>query len=123
MKIQVTFKKFGNFQEGVSKSGNAWKKQEFICETQGQYPKQIAFTAFNTTADNARTMMVNEDYDVEFDIESREFNGKWYTDIRAISITSAAVAQTQQQPQPQPKQQYQPQQEQPFGGPVDDLPF
>ena len=64
-------------QEGVSKAGNPWKKQEYVLETVDQYPAAIG-----------------EDVVVSFDLESREFNGRWYTDVRAWKIEkSAPVAQ------------------------------
>ena len=65
-------------QEGVSKAGNPWKKQEYVFgDKVDQYPAAIG-----------------EDVVVSFDLESREFNGRWYTDVRAWKIEkSAPVAQ------------------------------
>ena len=72
-------------QEGVSKAGNAWKKQEYILETLGtQYPRKVCFNLFGDNVDKF-PMQVGQDVTVSIDLESREFNGRWYTDVRACT--------------------------------------
>lgn len=67
---------------GVSKAGNAWKKKEYVLEnTEGQFPRKVAFTCFGDNADKIN-LQVGQVATIYFDIESREFNGRWYTDIR-----------------------------------------
>lgn len=67
---------------GVSKAGNAWKKKEYVLEnTEGQFPRKVAFTCFGDNADKVN-LKVGDVATIYFDIESREYNGKWYTDIR-----------------------------------------
>ena len=67
---------------GVSKAGNAWKKKEYVLEnTDGQFPRKVAFTCFGDNADKIN-LQVGQVATIYFDIESREFNGRWYTDIR-----------------------------------------
>lgn len=68
--------------EGVSKAGNAWKKREYVLETHDQYPKKVFFNFFGDRVDQF-PLSVGEEVTISFDIESREFNGRWYTDIRA----------------------------------------
>lgn len=72
-------------QEGVSKAGNNWRRQSFVIETEAQYPRTVCFQIWNDRID---TYPVQEgDYvDVRFDIESREFNERWYTDATAYDI-------------------------------------
>ena len=73
-------------QEGVSKAGNPWKKQEYILETLGtQYPRKVCFNLFGDNVDKF-PMQVGQDVKVSIDIESREFNGRWYTDVRAWNV-------------------------------------
>ena len=73
-------------QEGVSKAGNPWKKQEYILETLGtQYPRKVCFNLFGDNVDKF-PMQVGQDVTVSIDIESREFNGRWYTDVRAWTV-------------------------------------
>ncbi|MDE6120469.1 MAG: DUF3127 domain-containing protein, partial [Muribaculaceae bacterium] len=68
---------------GTSKAGNAWKKSEYVMEYgDGQYPRRMAFTCFGDNADKIK-LAVGQTATVYFDIESREWNGKWFTDIRA----------------------------------------
>lgn len=69
-------------QSGISKVGNAWKKQEYILENnEGQFPRKICLTTFNQTAD-AIQLTVGQRITASFDIESREYNGRWYTEVR-----------------------------------------
>ena len=73
-------------QEGVSKAGNPWKKQEYILETLGtQYPRKVCFNLFGDNVDKF-PMQVGQDVTVSIDIESREFNGRWDTDVRAWNV-------------------------------------
>lgn len=90
---------------GVSKAGNAWKKHEWVLETIGdQYPKKVKFHFFGARADENQ-LVVGQDYTISYDIESREFNGRWYTDIAAYKSAPAAGAAPVQQPFGQPAAQ------------------
>jgi len=67
-------------QTGTSSKGE-WKKQEFLIETQAQYPKKIFMANWNDKID------LKADYKdklvkIFFDVESREYNGRWYTDVK-----------------------------------------
>jgi hypothetical protein len=73
-------------QSGVSKSGNAWRKQEYVLETLDSYPKQVKFDFFGDRIDENK-MDIGDIVTVQYDIESREFNGRWYTDIHAYKAT------------------------------------
>lgn len=67
-------------QSGTSKAGRAWKKQEYVLETQDTYPRKVKFDFFGDRVDQY-PLAIGDDVTVSFDIESREFNGRWYTDI------------------------------------------
>lgn len=69
---------------GTSKAGNNWKKHEYVLETQETYPKKVHFDFFGDNADRYQ-LNVGDDVTLSFDIESREYNGRWYTDIRAFA--------------------------------------
>lgn len=73
-------------QSGTSKSGNAWRKQEYVLETLDSYPKQVKFDFFGDRVDQ-HPLEVGDIVTIQYDIESREFNGRWYTDIRAFNAT------------------------------------
>ena len=70
-------------QGGVSKAGNQWKKQEYVLETLDSYPKKVKFDFFGDRADQY-VFEVGDVITLSYDIESREFNGRWYTDIRGF---------------------------------------
>jgi hypothetical protein len=76
---------------GTSKSGNPWKKQDYILETLDQYPRKVNFNLFGDRVDQY-PVQVGEEVVVSFDLESREFNGRWYTDVRAWKIEKEDAA-------------------------------
>ena len=84
-------------QTGTSKAGNQWQKQDFILETGGQYPRKVCICLFG---DNVTKfpLQVGQSVTASVDIESREFNGRWYTDVRAWNV----VYNDQQQGAPAP---------------------
>lgn len=65
---------------GTSKSGNAWSKQEYVLETQETYPKKIFFSFFGERA-NQYPLEVGQTVNLSFDIDSHEYNGRWFTNI------------------------------------------
>lgn len=71
--------------KGVSKSGKEWKKREYVLETQETYPKKVFFNFFGERADQY-PMNVGDVVTLSFDINSREFNGRWYTDISGWKV-------------------------------------
>jgi hypothetical protein len=71
-------------QTGQGKKG-PWKKQEFIIETQGQYPKKVCLSAWGDKVDQYN-LAVGDEVSVAVDLESREYNGRWYTEARAWKL-------------------------------------
>jgi len=70
---------------GQGKNG-AWVKQDFVLETEDQYPKKACFTAWGDKAADLKTFSLGEKLRVTFSVESREYNDRWYTDLRAFRI-------------------------------------
>lgn len=66
---------------GTSQAGNPWKKQEYVLETEDSYPKKVHFDFFGDKADQ-NPLEIGDRVRLYFDIESREYNGKWFTNIR-----------------------------------------
>ena len=66
-----------------SKTGNSYSKYTFVGETAGQYPKKIAFTVMGEDKFNQMGIVVDGTYNVSFDVESREWQGKWFTEASA----------------------------------------
>lgn len=77
-------------QSGTSKTGNSWKKREYVLETQDAYPRKVHFDFFGDRADQY-PLNVGDDITLSFDIESREYNGRWYTSIRGWKAEKAGV--------------------------------
>ena len=100
-------------QSGMGKKGQ-WKKQEFIIETQAQFPKKICLSAWGDKVDQFR-LQVGDMVTVAVDLESREYNGRWYTEARAWKLEKTG------QPSAPPSD------EEPFfsqeTSSVDDMPF
>ena len=62
-----------------------WRKQEYILETEGQYPKTVCFMAWSDKIDEF-AIKEGENLVVSIDLESREYNGRWYTDVKAWKV-------------------------------------
>lgn len=95
-------------QSGVSKAGNQWKKKEFVLETFGQYPRKVKFTVFGDRVDTMDIQAGNS-YTLSVDIESREFNERWYTDVNCYAARPYVPGGMQQGGYPQqgyPQQGY-----------------
>ena len=74
-------------QKGEGRNG-AWRKQEYILETEEKFPKKICFNLWGDKIDQF-DIKEGSRIRVYFDLESREFNGRWYTDVKAWKIENA----------------------------------
>lgn len=54
-------------------------------ETPGQYPKKVCLSLWGEKVDEVR-IAVGEKITASINIESREYNGRWYTDVRAWKV-------------------------------------
>ena len=73
-------------RSGVSARGE-WKSQEFVIEYQeGQYPRHLVFTVFGADRLQRFNIQIGQTVLVAFDIDAREWNGRWFTDIRAFDV-------------------------------------
>jgi hypothetical protein len=72
-------------QSGEGRNGR-WEKQEFVIETMDQYPKKICFSAWGDKTSVVKQLTVGEEITVSFNLESREYNQRWYTEARAWKI-------------------------------------
>ncbi len=86
-------------QNGEGKNGQ-WKKQDIILETEGTYPKKVCVAIWGDKADE-KILQVGNTLKIDFDVESREYNGRWYTDVKAWKIEVAGAA-TFNEAQPPP---------------------
>lgn len=72
-------------KSGQSAKGE-WQKQEYILETANEYPKKICFMAWGDKIDQFGIKQ-GETITASIDLESREYNGRWYTDVKAWRIS------------------------------------
>lgn len=97
-------------KEGVSKtSGNAWKLAQYLIDTttNPQYPKKAVVEVFGDDRINELSLIPNEQVRLNVEVDSREFNGKWYTSVRAWGRAEEDATQPAQ-PAVQPAPQSQP---------------
>ena len=127
-----------------ARTGNPWMSQTYVIETQGQYPKKLAFDVFGEDRIKQFNIKQGEELTVRFDIDAHEYQGRYFNQIRAFNVEKSWL-QTQivdvviphgatQAPQQAPQQQnmfnagvqnaapYQPTQ-QPHAADPNDLPF
>lgn len=109
-------------QSGQGKNG-VWKKQDYVMEYGDQFPKLLCFNLWGDKIDQF-AISENEPVTVHFDVESREYNGKYYTDVRAWKVDKGGEGNTSDSFKPAGKTE--------FGTPApefaatdekDDLPF
>ena len=95
--------RLGGLTEGTSARG-PWRKQDLIIETDEQYPKTVCLTCWTNQIDEIQNMVPGQMIKAQIDISSREFNGKWYTDVRVWRFEPIGQTDTAQgapaQPQP-----------------------
>ena len=85
-------------QGGTSKNGNEWKKQEYVLETYDQYPKKVCFQIFGADRIAQADIKLGEDVNVFFDIDSREYQGRWYTNISAWKVDRVSMQASPEAP-------------------------
>ena len=116
---------------GVSKAtGNTWKTQDYVIETHEQFPHRMCFNVFGEDKIAQMNIQAGDELTVYFDINAREYQGRWFNDIRAWKVERVAPgAPTGESapfpPQGAPMQQATPTQPVDFASEnsADDLPF
>jgi hypothetical protein len=88
MEIQGKIVELLKEQTGEGRNGT-WRKMEYILETGDQYPKKVCFNMWGDKIDEFK-VNVGDNVKVHFDVESREYNGRWYTDVKAWKIEGAS---------------------------------
>lgn len=98
-------------ETGAGKNGE-WKKQSIILETEGQYHKKVCLSLWG---DKVESVQNGYTVEVSFDAESREYNGRWYTELRIWKVDTQGTEGGQPTPQSTAPQQGE--------NTTDDLPF
>lgn len=66
---------------GMGRKGQ-WNKQDYVIETGDRYPKKVCFSVWNDKID-LFNISVGDEVTISIDLESREYQGKWYTQVQA----------------------------------------
>lgn len=110
----------------VTTGGNGakpWAKQDFVIETDGKYPKKVCITLWGQDNIDKYDLVVGSTITASIEIESREYSGKWYTNVKAWKIEGmASVPQRERQPEPKPTSGTWPEKPNVDDG-IDNLPF
>ena len=88
-----------------AKTGNTWMSQEYVIQTNAQHPKKCVFSVFSEDKIRQFGIRHGEQLTVNFDIDAREYNGRWFNEVRAYNVFRAQMQQPvqgQQQPVTQP---------------------
>jgi len=75
---------------GQGKNG-MWRSQDYVLETGDQYPKKVCFNFFGDKIDQF-PLAIDDMVTVSFDLESREYNGRWFTSVRAWKVEKGVVS-------------------------------
>lgn len=95
LQISGTVTKLLPKTEGTSAAGKQWAKQEFVLTTQEQYPKTICFCILGQGRIDNFSVNEGETLLVSFDINSREYNNRYYTDVNVWNIERQGGQQPQ----------------------------
>ena len=84
-------------KSGTSARGTQWSSQTAVIETHEQYPKRVAFDVLGDKITEFN-LQVGEEVTVSFDINAREYNGKWWNSVNAWHVTRVDSQKGAQQP-------------------------
>lgn len=79
MELTGTIVRILDEQQGIGKNGQ-WRKKEFVVQQDGPYPRLACFVLWNNKIDQFN-LTLHKRVKVSFDVESREYNNKYYTDL------------------------------------------
>lgn len=90
-------------KSGVSaRTGKQWTSQEYVLETSEQYPKKCCFSVFGEEKIKNFNIQQGSHYTVSFDIDAREYQGRWYNSLNAWRVSSANQEPASPAPAPAP---------------------
>jgi len=111
LKIKGKITKVLEVEKGTSKAGKEWEKLNFVIDTGNEFNPEVCFQLFGTekVENFNKYNKVGDDVEVDFNVSSREFNGKYYHNLDAWKVFKDKVSEI---PQMEGTQEA-----------VDDLPF
>jgi hypothetical protein len=103
LQIKGTVKQILEEKSGEGRNG-PWRKRDFILETEGKYPKKVCITQWGDKIDEDN-VKEGETLAVSIDIQSREYKGNWYTDVKAWKIERDDEAPQKREGPPKPSEE------------------
>ena len=93
LKVKGKIVKILDVESGISKADKAWKKQNFVIDTGEQYNPEICFQVFGAEKCENLTKFnkVGDEVTVNFNVSSREFNGKYYHNLDAWMVKKTSA--------------------------------
>lgn len=73
-------------KSGISKIGTSWSVQQYVIETHEQYPKKMCFDVFGEDKISQFNIQIGDELKLFFDVDAREYNGRWYNSFKAWKI-------------------------------------
>lgn len=74
---------------GAGKNGTNWLKQEFVLETEDQFPKKVCLSLWGDKVNELKKYALGDKITASLNLESREYNERWYTEARAWRLELA----------------------------------
>lgn len=107
MDIQGTIIKVFPVNSGISQSGKEWASMKFLLQTPDlRYPKKILFDFFGKEKIAQTDLHEGDKVNVAFDIDAREYNGKWFNSVNAFAVLKMEnFLQSEKVPAPKPTPQ------------------
>jgi len=93
MKVTGKLVKVLDKQQGTTQKGSEWVKQDFVIDTHAKYNPEICFTLFGEEKVSMLTQSIGDELEVSYNLSSREYKGKYYTQAQAWKIESATTQQ------------------------------
>ena len=91
MKLKGKLVKILEEQKGISKAGKDWIKQEFVIDTGSDYNPEVCISVFGVDKVNGlKKFKVGQDLEVDVNVYSREWKGKYFHSIDAWQIELAS---------------------------------
>lgn len=101
MEISGRITKVLEQRSGTSKTtGTVWVSQTYVLETRETQPRRLAFEVFGEDRIKSMNILPGEDLTVYFDIDAREYNGRWYNSVRAWKVERQVVTDAPPMPTP-----------------------
>ena len=92
MIVKGIVKPYPQYEQYTKKDGATDYKQTMLVETYGQYPKLVAMTVMGSEkiTDILQKWVPGSAVDVHVNAESREYNGKYYTNLNVWKVESGS---------------------------------